>query len=278
MTTGCPLARISSQIVVLTLNSLPGKSPKAISSRTTQAIQRSSVTRATAAKPIPVVRQTTSRIDPTASILATEATSSVRAASSLEAPSPLVGDTVSFASSTMLPAIERSAPSAGDGGLESLLISCIDPSRSGGSAGVSPPPALLGWPIVVDPRYCTLIRRKASGMERVGVGRAPVAVSLGRHRARRRRAPPPAPPRQDGEGRTRALLPPLRPGHEPHRLLLRSRQRIERHIVLLAAQPQTPERALRDAGRQLELIDQVRRGEHAFAGLPAHFLDAGRGV
>ncbi len=47
-----------------------------MSSRTLQAIQRSEVTRATAAKPIPVMRQTTSRIvgttemAPTASISA----------------------------------------------------------------------------------------------------------------------------------------------------------------------------------------------------------------
>jgi len=46
----------------------PGRSPKAISSRTAQATQRSFVTLATAAKPIPVVRQTISRMDATASI------------------------------------------------------------------------------------------------------------------------------------------------------------------------------------------------------------------
>src|SRR5215211_4039360 len=50
MTTGRPLARISLQIVVSTLSSPPGASPKLISSRTAQAIQRSSVTLATAAK------------------------------------------------------------------------------------------------------------------------------------------------------------------------------------------------------------------------------------
>ena len=68
ITTASRAARISSQIVVSTLSSPPGFSPKAISSRTAQAIQRSSVTRATAAKPMPVVRQTTSRIVGTASM------------------------------------------------------------------------------------------------------------------------------------------------------------------------------------------------------------------
>ncbi len=45
-----------------------------MSSFTEQAIQRSSVTRATAAKPMPVVRQTTSRIVGTAAICRTAAT------------------------------------------------------------------------------------------------------------------------------------------------------------------------------------------------------------
>jgi hypothetical protein len=46
----------------------PALRPKSISSRTAQAIQRSSVTRAIAAKPMPVVRHTTSRMVGTASI------------------------------------------------------------------------------------------------------------------------------------------------------------------------------------------------------------------
>jgi hypothetical protein len=58
-------------IVVLTSSSPPGSSPKAISSRTAQATQRSLVSRATAANPIPVVRQITSRMDATASICET---------------------------------------------------------------------------------------------------------------------------------------------------------------------------------------------------------------
>ena len=71
MTTSCPLPRISLQIVVSTLSSPPGFRPNSISSRTAQATQRSSVTRATAAKPMPVVRQTTSRIVGTDTIWAT---------------------------------------------------------------------------------------------------------------------------------------------------------------------------------------------------------------
>lgn len=47
--------------VVSTFSSPPGWRPNWMSSRTAQAIQRSSVTRATAAKSMPVVRQTTSR-------------------------------------------------------------------------------------------------------------------------------------------------------------------------------------------------------------------------
>jgi hypothetical protein len=46
-----------------------------MSSLTAQATQRSSVTRATAAKPIPVVRHTTSRIVGTAAMLSTATTS-----------------------------------------------------------------------------------------------------------------------------------------------------------------------------------------------------------
>ena len=57
-------------MVDLTSSSPPGSRPKPIRSRVLQAIQRSSVTRATAAKPIPVIRQTTSRILGTAAISA----------------------------------------------------------------------------------------------------------------------------------------------------------------------------------------------------------------
>jgi hypothetical protein len=71
ITTGWPLWRISWQIVVATLSSPPGFRPKAMSSFTLQAIQRSSVTRATAANPMPVVRHTTSRIIGTALMRAT---------------------------------------------------------------------------------------------------------------------------------------------------------------------------------------------------------------
>ena len=60
------------------VSSPPGLRPKLMSSRTAQATQRSSVTRATAAKPMPVVRQTTSRMVGTASMRATAATSSSR--------------------------------------------------------------------------------------------------------------------------------------------------------------------------------------------------------
>ena len=78
MTTASPLCRISLQIVVSTFSSPPGFSPNAISSRTAQAIQRSSVTRATAAKPMPVVRQTTSRMRGTAAMPCTAAISALR--------------------------------------------------------------------------------------------------------------------------------------------------------------------------------------------------------
>ena len=43
-----------------------------------------------------------------------------------------------------------------------------------------------------------------------------------------------------------------------HPRAVRSGQRIKRHVVFLAAQPEIAERALGDAGRQLEAIDQVR--------------------
>jgi hypothetical protein len=76
MTTALPLARMASQIVVSTCSSPPGFSPNEISSRTAQAIQRSSVTRPMAAKPMPVVRQHTSRMVGTASMLEISATSS----------------------------------------------------------------------------------------------------------------------------------------------------------------------------------------------------------
>ena len=69
---------LKDKIVVFTASSPPGWRPKAISSRTAQAIHRSSVTRATAAKPMPVVRHTTSRIIGTTSILATAARSSAK--------------------------------------------------------------------------------------------------------------------------------------------------------------------------------------------------------
>ena len=93
MTTGSPLPRIWSQIVVSTLSSPPGCSPNWISSRTAQATHRSSVTRATAANPIPVVRHTTSRIIGTASIRATAATSaSILPVRCLLKPSPNLPD------------------------------------------------------------------------------------------------------------------------------------------------------------------------------------------
>ena len=55
-------------------------------------------------------------------------------------------------------------------------------------------------------------------------------------------------------------------------------QRIKREIGALAAQPQVPKRPFGDSGRQFETIDQIRRGEHAVAGLTAKLLDARRGV
>jgi hypothetical protein len=64
-------------MVVSTLSSPPGSNPKAISSRTAQQIQRSSVTRATAAKPIPVERHTTSRMRGTAATPCTAAMSAL---------------------------------------------------------------------------------------------------------------------------------------------------------------------------------------------------------
>ena len=69
----------------------PGSSPKAISSRTAHATQRSCVTRATAAKPIPVVRQMTSRTDATASMREIAEMSAVRALSSKETGTGVVG-------------------------------------------------------------------------------------------------------------------------------------------------------------------------------------------
>src|SRR3954470_16926940 len=68
MTTASRLCRISWQIVVSTLSSSPGFSPNASSSREAHVIHLSSVTRATAVNPIPVVRLTTSRMVETAAI------------------------------------------------------------------------------------------------------------------------------------------------------------------------------------------------------------------
>jgi len=62
MTTACWLWRISWQMVLSSSSSPPGASPKAISSFTLHAIQRLSVTHATAANPMPVRRHTVSRI------------------------------------------------------------------------------------------------------------------------------------------------------------------------------------------------------------------------
>jgi hypothetical protein len=78
MMTGCRLCRISWQIVLSTFNSPLGFNPKSMSSCTPQAIQRSSVTRATAANRIPVVRHTTSRIVGTASMRLTLLTSALK--------------------------------------------------------------------------------------------------------------------------------------------------------------------------------------------------------
>ena len=55
-------------------------------------------------------------------------------------------------------------------------------------------------------------------------------------------------------------------------------QCIKGEIDAFAAQPEVAEHALDDAGRQLEPIDQIRRGEDAIAGLPAEILDTSRGV
>ena len=60
--------RISWQMVVSSSSSPPGTRPNSISSRTAQQTQRCSVTRATAAKAMPVERHTTSRIRGTAAI------------------------------------------------------------------------------------------------------------------------------------------------------------------------------------------------------------------
>jgi hypothetical protein len=68
MTTASPDWRISLQMVVSSANSPPGCRPNWIWSSTLQTIQRLSVTRATAAKPMPVLRQTTSRMRGTASM------------------------------------------------------------------------------------------------------------------------------------------------------------------------------------------------------------------
>src|SRR5258705_5590196 len=78
ITTAWPLCRISWQMVVSSFSSPPGVRPNAISSRTAQQIQRFSVTRATAAKPMPVERHTTSRIRGTAAMPCTAAMSAPR--------------------------------------------------------------------------------------------------------------------------------------------------------------------------------------------------------
>jgi hypothetical protein len=116
-TTARPLSRISSQIVVLTSSSLPGASPKAISSRTGQAIQRSAVTLATAANPIPVVRQTTSKMEATASIWETAEMSAVKAVSSLETAVGGAEDT---------PATSKTVPSKTSPSL-SMLVARLTP-------------------------------------------------------------------------------------------------------------------------------------------------------
>jgi hypothetical protein len=74
ITTGSSASRTSLQMVVSTLSSPPTASPNPMSSRTPQAIQRSSVTRAMAAKPMPVVLHTTSRMVGTASMRETRST------------------------------------------------------------------------------------------------------------------------------------------------------------------------------------------------------------
>jgi len=75
MMTASPFCLISWQIVLSTLSSPPGFNPKLMSSRTLQAIHRSSVTRATAAKRMPVVRHTMSRMVGIALMLLTAAMS-----------------------------------------------------------------------------------------------------------------------------------------------------------------------------------------------------------
>src|ERR1700677_2159911 len=61
-------------------------------------------------------------------------------------------------------------------------------------------------------------------------------------------------------------------------LLRRFRQRVEREVGALAAQPQIAKRASGDSARQFEAIDQIGRGEHAIACLTAKLLDARRGI
>src|ERR1700751_3222418 len=75
MTTASWCCRISWQRVVSTTSSPPGTRPNAVSSRTAQQTHRCSVTRATAAKPMPVDRQATSRMRGTAEIPRTAAIS-----------------------------------------------------------------------------------------------------------------------------------------------------------------------------------------------------------
>src|ERR1700681_3467573 len=78
MTTASWLCRISWHRVVSTSSSPPGTRPNSISSRTAQQTQRCSVTRATAAKPMPVDRHTTSRMRGTAAMRCTAAMSALR--------------------------------------------------------------------------------------------------------------------------------------------------------------------------------------------------------
>ena len=58
----------------------------------------------------------------------------------------------------------------------------------------------------------------------------------------------------------------------------RLRQRVEREVGALAAQPKIAKRAFGDSRRQFEAIDQLSRGDHTIAGLTAKLLDARRGI
>ena len=85
-------SRTSWHKVLHTSSSPPGFKPKAISSRTAQTIHRSSVTRASAEKPMPVARHNTSRMVGTAAMFATFSRSSANAGSGLAAK----GSTLTF--------------------------------------------------------------------------------------------------------------------------------------------------------------------------------------